>query len=232
MKDRNTPTPATGWLSLFPELARIADEAWREAASAAQDARVPAGATICRPGDPCVNFVLLAEGTIRVFESGEGGRELVLYRVQPGEMCVMTASHLLQQRPYPAVAVAEGDARLVVIPGRHFQDALDRSNSFRSYVMGTLARRLGDVMEVIGQVAFRRLDLRLACLLGRRFGEKNNPRLEVTHEELARELGTTREVTSRMLKEFERLGCIRLRRGYIECLSLEGLKIIEKGNPT
>ncbi len=216
------------WISAFPDLGGIVDEAWLEAAMAAREADVPAGAAICRPGDPCTDFVLLAQGAIRVFEAGAGGRELVLFRVQPGEMCIMTASHLLQQRPYSAVAMTEGEARLIVIPGRHFQNALTRSDAFRSYVMTTLARRLGDVMDVVGQVAFRRLDLRLACLLGRRFGEQNSPQLQVTHEELARELGTTREVMSRMLKEFERLGCIRLYRGAIECLSLENLKKIEK----
>ena len=142
------------WLSAFPDLARIADEAWLEAVQAAQEMRVPAGTAICRPDDPCVNFVLLAEGAIHVFESSEDGRELVLYRVQPGEMCFMTAIHLLDQKPYSATAMTEGATRLIVIPGHLFQNALTRSDAFRGYVMATLARRLGDVMKMAGQAVF------------------------------------------------------------------------------
>jgi len=110
----------------------------------------------------------------------------------------------------------------------HFQNAMAHSEAFRTYIVATLARRLNDAMRLVEQVAFQRLDLRLACLLGQLFGSRNAASIEMTHQELANELGTTREVMSRMLKEFERMGCLRLGRGQIELLSPEALEQMAK----
>jgi CRP/FNR family transcriptional regulator len=215
--------PDIPWLLFFPDLAGVQDHAGIAALQAATTHRFTVGTRIVHAGDPCQSFILLAQGTLRVYEVGASGREIVLYRVRTGELCVLTLSNLLAATAYSAGAMAEEDVEVVMIPMPQFQEALAKSDAFRSFVISTLSRRMGEVMALVEQVAFRRLDLRLACLLGQLFGENLGDPVEVTHQALALELGSTREVVSRMLKEFERMGCIRLRRGMIELLSPETL---------
>lgn len=176
-----------------------------------------------RKGDPCENFLFLVHGTVRVYEITENGRDIVLYRGRAGEMCILTITNLLEETAYSANAVTEDEVRLVSIPMRYFQNALEHSPGFRTFIMSSLAQRLGHVMRLVEQVTFQRLDLRLACLLGQRFGQLSTSHVSVTHQKLASELGTTREVVSRLLKEFERMGCIRLYRGQIELVSKDAL---------
>lgn len=211
------------WLASFPELASVTDDAWREALRMTTDTSVPPGTILIRKGDACRNFVLVAEGTVRVYERSDMGREIVLYRVKAGEMCILTMSHLVEHSAYVAEAVTEDTVKLVSIPVLHFQNALARSDGFRNFILATLARRVNVMMRLVEQIAFQRLDLRLACLLGQLFGSRHTSRLAVTHQELANELGTAREVISRMLKEFERMQCIRLHRGEIELVSQDAL---------
>lgn len=210
------------WLSVFPGLAEIRDDAWLEALHAAREIVIPPKTVVIRCGDRCHNFLLLTRGTVRVYESSESGREIALYRTHGGDICILTLSNLLSG-DYSAAAVTEDEVGAVTIPMSFFQNAMARSEAFRNFIMATLARRLSDVMRVVEQVTFQRLDLRLACLLGQLFERNKSATISMTHEDLARELGTTRVVISRMLKEFERMGCIRLQRGQIELLSSEAL---------
>ena len=211
------------WLSAFPGLAAIQDEVWMQALRAAKEMVMPPGAVVIRRGDPCQNFLLVTRGTVRVYESSQSGREIALYRTGGGDICILTLSNLLAGTDYAAEAVTEDEVGAVMIPMPLFQNAMAQSEAFRNFIMATLARRLSDVMRVVEQVTFQRLDLRLACLLGQLFERNKSAAITMTHEELARELGTTRVVVSRMLKEFENMGCIRLQRGKIELLSSEAL---------
>lgn len=211
------------WLSVFPGLEAIKDEVWIQALRAAKEMTMPPGAVVIRRGDPCQNFLMVTRGTVRVYESSESGREISLYRTGAGDICILTLSNLLAGKDYAAEARTEDEVGAVMIPMPLFQNAIARSEAFRNYIMSTLARRLSDVMRVVEQVTFQRLDLRLACLLGQLFERNKSAAISMTHEELARELGTTRVVVSRMLKEFEGMGCIRLQRGQIELLSSEAL---------
>lgn len=216
------------WLREFPGLTGIRDEAGLAALRSAKVCNFPAGTPLMQHGDPCESFILLTRGTARVFHAGEGGRELLLFRVRAGELCVLTLSDLTSARAYSANAVAEEPVNLVIIPADKFRDALARSEGFRTYVLSSLAQRLCDLMALVEQVAFQRLDLRLACLLGQLFGQRNTASLRITHQELANELGTSREVTSRLLKEFENMNCIRLKRGEIELLSSDTLSRLSR----
>ncbi|MHB1143212.1 MAG: Crp/Fnr family transcriptional regulator [Sulfuricaulis sp.] len=215
------------WLSLFPGLAEIQDVAWLEALRAARETVIPPKTVVIRCGDRCQNFLLLTRGTVRVYESSESGREIALYRTHGGDICILTLSNLLAGN-YAAAAVTETEVGAVTIPMSSFQNAMAHSEAFRNFIMATLARRLSDVMRVVEQVTFQRLDLRLACLLGQLFERNKSAVISMTHEELARELGTTRVVVSRMLKEFERMGCIRLQRGQIELRSSEALERLSR----
>jgi CRP/FNR family transcriptional regulator len=222
----NSPAPvpsASSWIQNFPGLASIRDEAGLAALQAASVHAFPAGTPLMRNGDPCESFLLITRGVARVFQSSDSGREMVLFRVRAGELCVLTLGDLLAARPYSASATAEEDMEVVVIPGGKFRTAMTQSEAFRNFVLASLTQRLCGVMGLIEQVTFQRLDLRLACLLGQKFGQRNAAVVRVTHQELANELGTSREVVSRFLKDFERMGCIHLRRGEIELLSSDAL---------
>lgn len=211
------------WLTAFPDLSGIRDPAWGEAVQAARTMTLPAGMVVVREGDPCQNFLLIAEGTIRVYKTGENGREILLYRTCAGEICVLTLSNLLEGQAYSAEVVTEEPVRAVSIPLHYFDQAMARSDAFRRVILATMSRRLNEMMRLVEQVTFQSLDLRLACLLGQLFGQRNCRVVRTTHQELASELGTTREVVSRLLKVFERMGCISLHRGHIELISQEAL---------
>lgn len=212
------------WLAHYPELKELGDSAWVSALAQMSPVEVSAGGVLLRAGDACREFPLLLRGTVRVFVRTETGREIVLYRLRPGELCILSLGSLLGHEPYPAEAVAETDLKAVTLPAERFQRVFEESSAFRGFVIDHLVRRLHETIMLVQEVAFERLDVRLACHLCQRFQEERVTALDITHQELAVELGTTREVTSRMLKELERRGCIRLRRGRIELVNETALR--------
>lgn len=208
------PHGLPAWLDRFPNLQAMQGRTWERLLQASQELSLPAGATVFRPGDPCRSFLLVLAGSIRVQKISETGREIVLYRLEPGESCVLTTTCLLAGDTYPAEAVAETAVRAVAFPGGLFQEALGASPAFRGFVFSSYAKRVTDLILLVEEITFRRMDTRLA----RRLLEIRPPGgpLNVTHQELAAQLGTAREVVSRLLKEFERRGWVRLHRGRIE----------------
>ena len=212
-------------LAVFPDLAADrADPAWLRTLQHASDVEVPAETVLMCRGDKCSGFLLPWRGTIRVQHTSEDGREAVLYRVEAGDICILALTSLLDGADYSAEAVTETCVKGVSIPLEHFNYALDHSPVFRNYVFGVMARRLRTLCSLVGQVMFRRLDNRMACLLYQLFSRSSAPVINMTHQELAHELGSSREVVSRLLKDLEkRVGCIALHRGRIELLSLEKL---------
>lgn len=211
-------------LSAFPSLSKLEDPVWTEVVSEAGLVQAPEGMAMLCKGDPCNNLMLISDGSLRVHEVSEGGREIVLYRVNPGDLCVLSLTSLVDEVPYAAEAVTESPINGLVISQEQFQRALAGSEGFRNFVLSTLARRLSHVMSLVEEIAFRRLDSRLACTLYQLFERSDGDTLKITHQDLARELGTSREVMSRLLKEFEQSrACIRLRRGAIELVSRDGL---------
>jgi len=211
-------------LADYPGLQCIDDPVWRQAIADMLPMDIPAGTVMYRPGDICHNFVLLVEGTVRIFVRARNGREIVLYRLHPGELCILSLSGLLHGRPHTVEAVAETPLRAASLGQERFHEVFNRSSAFRGYVIDHLVRRLHETMTLLQEVAFERLDTRLAEYLYRRFEQGGIRVLKMTHQQLAVELGTTREVTSRMLKVLERSGGIHLRRGRIELVDVEQLR--------
>jgi CRP/FNR family transcriptional regulator len=202
------------WLRAFPALAPVTDPAWRRVAATAQVIHLPAGQVAFRPGDVCENYLMVASGTIRVQKVAENGREIVLYRVEPGETCVLTTSCLLGGARYPAEGITEGAVEAAVLPIARFHEAVAASDGFRRFVFASLGERLSDLMVLVEAIAFGRVDARLAERLLALGGP--NGTITTTHQGLAAELGTAREVVSRLLKEFERHGWVALSRGRVE----------------
>ena len=206
--------PVSLWWSAFPALKDIQDPRWRALMGSAREVAIPPGTSVFHAGDACRNFLFVLDGSVRVEKLGENGREIVLYRVRRGETCLLTTSCLIARERYPAEGVTETEVRAVALPDELFNEALALSPEFRSFVFASFGARLTELMALVEAITFGRGDARLA----RRLLESGTPSGEViaTHQELAAELGTAREVVSRFLKEFERRGLVRLARGRIE----------------
>jgi len=205
-------------LSCYPVLARLPADLLRQIEENALLVRAPAGRRIFEEGTACTHFPLLVEGTIRATKSSPDGHEILLYRLQPGESCVITVVALLGETPYPAEASAETSLLLYGVPRALFLELILKSPPFRVFVFDFLSQRMAHLMALIDDVAFRRVDQRLARSL-LRYPEP----LAVTHQMLADELGTTREVVSRTLEAFQESGILRLGRKRIEILDRSAL---------
>ncbi len=185
-------------------------------------ARIPARKDIFVEGDEVDAIALLVSGVVRVYKVGETGREITLYRFGVGESCILTANAILSQQSFSAIATVEQDAEAIMIPAEIFRNWINHYDLWRDFVFALLSQRLSNVMEIIDEVAFQRMDLRVATLL-LDHSKKHHP-IIVTHQEIAAELGSSREVISRILENLASEGMIRVRRGSIEILDFTQLK--------
>ncbi len=208
---------------LYPSLEALGEEELARLLGQAELIRLSAGTQLFGEGSVCRLFPLVLDGTIRVAKCGED-RELQLYRVGPGESCVLTSSCLVGGTDYPAAGVVERDAVLVVLPKPVFEDLLARHAPFRQYVFSLFAERLADMMGLVEAIAFHKLDRRIAAaLLGR------GRVVELTHQQLADEVGSVREIVTRVLRSLAESGLVRLGRGSIEILDAAGLRRVAEG---
>lgn len=209
-------------LNLFPI---IRGELERRLDAVGERRSFPEGTVFYEEGFPCPVVPFVVSGTVRVFKIGETGREITLYRVEGGQVCVLSTSCALagNESRLPAVAVAETAVDMLVVPAHVFRQLLHEFPEMQSLVNRTLADRLSEMMMVVDEVAFGRVDLRLAERLLRAVKDDPHAVVATTHQALAVELGSAREVVSRILKDFERKGLVRLGRGRIEVVSPKGL---------
>lgn len=196
-------------LRRFPCLAGL-EESRLQALAAQPAVRVPKGTVLFHSGQPCRGFPLLLEGSVRVSQTSPGGREIVLYHVEPGQGCLLSGGCLLGHSDYAASGVAESDVTLLSIPPALFHELMVEHEPFRRFVFGMYGERLAQVMQLVEEVAFRRLDARLAQLLVER-----GPVVAATQQKLADELGSVREIVSRLLRQFESRGWVELGRERI-----------------
>jgi CRP/FNR family transcriptional regulator len=206
----------------LPMLGQAAPDLAREFQRVATLVHLPAGSDVFGEGDRVEAIALLLSGTVRVYKIGASGREITLYRFGLGESCVLTASAILNRRTFPALATVEQDADAVLVPAETFRRWVHESSLWRDFVFDMLSQRLASLLDVLDQVAFRRMDARLASWLLAR-ARTQNP-VQVTHQQVAVELGTSREVVSRLLKELARRGLVRTRRGAIAVVDAAGLE--------
>lgn len=205
-------------LSCYPVLKQLTPALLEQVEQQAVTVQAPAGQALFEEGAPCSHFPLLVDGVIRAMKCGPDGHEILLYRLHPGESCVITTVALLGETDYPARACAETDLTLYGIPRDLFLELILKSDPFRLFVFDFLSRRMAHLMALIDDVAFRRLDQRLASRL-----LVHREPIAVTHQMLADELGTTREVVSRTLGSFQEAGILRLGRKKIEILDRPAL---------
>jgi CRP/FNR family transcriptional regulator len=195
----------------FSVLDRLEPELLERLQVEGQEVRLDAGSWLFRLGDRCEGFGFVIDGSIKVSISGESGREMVLYRVRPGESCTVTVSCLVVNRLYPAEGVTEEPLEAVSIPRALFNELVDQSPVFRQFVLEIFGARVNQLMELVNEVAFNKLDQRLASRL-----LELGPVVTMTHQEIAGELGTAREMVSRLLENFADQGAVDLGRKRIE----------------
>lgn len=206
----------------FPLLKQADPQFEREFQQHAFLARFAVGKDLFLEGDRVEAIPLLISGSVRVYQIGETGREVTLYRFRPGESCVLTATAIFNNQTFPAIATVEEESEAVMIPAATFSDWIHRFDAWRDFVFDLVTQRLASVMTVVDQVAFRKLDQRLAEFLLLR-GRQTNP-IKITHQEIAAELGSSREVISRILDDFSGQRSIRSSRGRIEIVDFEALQ--------
>lgn len=185
---------------------------------------VPAGTELFSEQQPCQGFPLVLDGRIKVVKSAASGRELTLYQVEPGASCLITSSCLLGRSPYPARGITLTPVSLTLLPQPLFDRLLAEHAPFREFVFHLFADRLVTLMTLVEEVAFQRLDQRLARLLLARGSTTVAGRITTTHQQLAEELGSVREIVSRLLKHFADAGWVRLSRGGVEIVDTAALR--------
>ncbi len=209
-------------LQALPILQHAEERVVKEFQQVANFARIPAGRDVFLEGDRVDAIALLISGVVRVYKIGETGREITLYRFGNGQSCILTANAILSQKTFPAIATVEKDAEAVMVPADIFRTWVGKYDLWREFVFDLLSQRLSSVMEIVDEIAFRRMDARVASLLLKR-SQVECP-LKITHQEIASELGSSREVISRLLEDFAERGLIRSSRGEIEVLDRDDLE--------
>jgi CRP/FNR family transcriptional regulator len=199
----------------FPSFAHTPGSLVADILRSSQRQAFEAGMSVCSEGDLCPGIGFLLSGEVRVFKVGDSGREITLYKVTPGETCILGAASILSARPYPASAMALLDGASMFMPAEEFRRLMSVSAEMRAFIFRLINDRLTVIMELVEDVVFRRMDNRIMeYLLAKAEGGK----LRMTHQRIANDLGTSREVVSRLLKDFERRGKVALSRNMIELL--------------
>jgi len=212
----------TEWIDRFEGLKRLPPDLRLALIDGSQVVEVPAGTQVFAPGQSADNLLLLLDGTVRVQQKSDTGREVFLYRVNAGESCVLTTACMLAFEDYSADGIAETDVRAVAIPRATFDELAARSPVFRDFIFKAYSRRITDLFTLIDDIVFQRMDVRLAARLLELAGEGGV--VHATHQVLANELGTAREVISRTLSEFHRRGWVEQSRGEVRLVGRSGLE--------
>jgi len=208
------------WLEHFPELKNLEVEAKALLFKLARIVEAPIGTIGYHEGAPCNAYVMRLSGRSRVFKMSSSGREILLYRVSSGETCVITTTCLLGKSDYPASTIVEEPIKDVLIPSAAFHQLMILSPIFRQFVMTNYGALISDLIVLLDEVAFHTIDARLAKVLL----ESNLIKIHKTHQQLADELGTAREVISRQLKRLEQKSIVILGRGEVEIIDRQKLE--------
>jgi CRP/FNR family transcriptional regulator len=211
----------------FPTLAEASPSVLERIARASVYRKVQAGTVMFSEHSPCGGFPLVLSGSIRVLQRYPNGREMQLYRVKPGESCLLSGSCLLGSTDYDASGIAESDVELLVLPPAEFNALIAEDETFRRHVFALFGERLAAVLQIVEAIAYQKLDQRLAALL---VGKSASGEINATHQALADELGSVREIVSRLLRTFEDRGWVDLGRERIRIVDGKALGALARGS--
>jgi CRP/FNR family transcriptional regulator len=211
----------------FPPLAAAGRATLERVARRCQLRHVKAGTPMFDEHQPCAGFPLVLAGSIRVSQRYPNGREMQLYRVGPGDSCVLSSSCLLGRMHYPASGTAESDLELAVVPPEDFRALVAEDPAFREYVFSLFGERMASLLGLVEAITYQKLDRRLAALLVAR--AKDDAVIRATHQAIADELGSVREIVTRLLRNFEDRGLVELGRERIRVADAAGLSELAQG---
>ncbi len=186
---------------------------------------VEAGSTLFRQGDACSSYYIVLDGAVKVFARSPRGKEVVLYRVSPGDICILTTSCILSGSQYPADAIIESDVTAIALPKRDFVQMMKDSEEFREFVLMSFGQRLTGLITLIEQVVLESVDFRLAQYLLSH--ADTDGFVASTHESIATEIGSAREVVGRHLKRFSSAGMVETVRGRIRIIDARALESLD-----
>lgn len=218
----NTPEPMDLFFGQHPEL-RLTDEDARLLASTARVQDFPAGAVLVGRGAECSALPFVLRGNVKVHRSAENGREVVLYHIQEGQSCILSALGIVNGTAFPALAELVSDSSILLVPARTLVQLIDRNRSWRNYVLAMYNDRLGSLLELVDEILFHRVDVRLARFLLERV-QRDGVVADLTHSQIAQELGSSREVVSRVLRSLQERDLISYGRGRIDIVDLPGIR--------
>jgi CRP/FNR family transcriptional regulator len=213
-------------VAVFPTLATASPSTLERIAKASIYRKVQAGTVMFSEHSPCSGFPLVLSGSVRVLQRYPNGREMQLYRVKPGESCLLSGSCLLGSTDYDASGIAESEVELLILPPAEFNALIAEDEVFRRHVFALFGERLAAVLQIVEAVAYQKLDQRLAALL---VGKPEGREINATHQALADELGSVREIVSRLLRSFEDRGLVELGRERITIVDRAALAALAKG---
>lgn len=186
----------------------------------------PINHIICQSGDACQHLIFITQGTVKVYRPAEDGRCITLYHIGENESCILTASCIINGNSFPAIAETETEVIGYAIPANKVQTWMHSENIWQQYLFNLLSQRMASLIELVNSLAFQQLDHRLINWLLCHAKRNHSIQIKTTHQHIAEELASSREVISRLLKEFEREQWIQLKRGTIEIIQLNKLQQI------
>lgn len=172
----------------------------------------------------CTGGILIKSGSVRVYLLSEQGREVTLYRLSPGEMCMLSASCVLQSITFDVFVDAQADTECYILNGKTFADLAAHNLYVQNFALETAVSRFSDVIWVMQQILFMSYDQRLALFLYTEMEKAGSPAIRMTQAQIAQNTGSAREVVSRMLSYFAAEGIVRPVRGGVQILDAEKLK--------
>jgi CRP/FNR family transcriptional regulator, anaerobic regulatory protein len=203
------------FLETFPDFQKMPERVVEKILSAARRMSVPSGHYVYSEGDICQMFTFLISGEVRVFKMAETGREITLYELGAGDTCIINASCILSGIPTPAYAVTQSECDALLLPAPEFMRLTREHEELREYIFKVLGQNLSNVMALVEEVAFKHMDERLIEYLKEK---SEDGKLSATHQKIAADLGTSREVISRLLKDLEKKGRVSLSRNLVKLL--------------
>jgi CRP/FNR family transcriptional regulator len=215
------------WRQFLPELETSADDMVCQLFDASSVLTLAENTTVFHQGDACKNYLIILDGKVKVFTRAENGREILLYRLFKGDSCVLTTSCLLGNKNYPAEGKTETPVTALAVPVIKFNNAMQQSTTFRGIVFSAFSQHLSDLITLVEEVAFGKIDSRLAKHLLHQCDDDHT--LASTHQNIATELGSAREVISRQLKELETKGYLKISRGNIKITDMTAIQKIARG---
>ena len=205
------------FLKIFPVLRDEKKQLVEAILTASSYKRFVPNTQLYTEGDRCPGIAFVLSGQIRVYKISKSGREITLYEIFPGETCILNASCIISHQNYPANAIGLTKGEMLYLPEHIFQHLMSAHQAMRSFIFSLFSRRFHEIIELIEEVTFGKMDVRLEDYL---IEKAENDELQTTHQLIANDLGTSREVVSRLLKDFERQGKIALSRNRIRLLNL------------